>query len=172
VALLSRVTPVAQNELTHEVVIGRFEIPANNVGPGTSIYAFKATGALQFPDSQTITVNVRIGDSEDNPSGRKIMSTGDFTTTTETVADGRLYSIDGTVYIGQGGGGTAMGFINESASSSSHPAGRMSGAYPCGGTIDNLTVTSKIYIVITTKFTNRDSRNHANVQNGFLEKVD
>jgi len=171
VAVLSRVTPVAQNELTHEVVIGRFEIPANNVGPRTTIYAFKAMGALQFPDRQTITVNVRIGASEDNPSGRKIMST-DFTTTTETEADGRLYSIDGTVAIGAGGGGTAMGFINESASSSSQEAGRMSRAHPCGGTIDNLAVTSKIYIVITTKFGNRDSKNKANVQNGFLEKVD
>jgi hypothetical protein len=172
VVVLSRVTPVAQSELTHEVVIGRFEIPANNVGPGTSIYAFKAMGALRFPNGQTITVNVRIGASEDNHSGRKIMST-DFTTTTQTEADGRLYSIDGTVAIGAGGGGTAMGFINESASStSSQDAGRMSRAYPCGGTIDNLTVTSKIYIVITTKFKDRDSSNHANVQNGFLEKVD
>jgi hypothetical protein len=169
VVLLAGVIPVPQSELIREVVIGRFEIPANDVGPG-SMYAFKAMGALEFPNGQTITVNVRIGASKDSPSGREIMSTGDFTTT-QTEADGRLYSIDGTVYIGEHGLGTAMGFINESASSSSQPAGRMSRAHPCGATLDNLTVTSKIYIVITTKFTHSLSRNHANVQNGILEKV-
>jgi len=170
VALPTGVTPVSQSELIREVVIGRFEIPANDAGTG-SMYAFKAMGALQFPNGQTITVNVRIGDSPSDTSGRKIMSTGGFTTTTQTEADGRLYSIDGTVYIGQHGRGTAMGFINESASSSSQHAGRMSRAHPCGGTIDNLTVTSKIHIVITTKFTNPSDQNHANVQNGVLEKV-
>jgi hypothetical protein len=168
VALLSTVTPVRQNELIHEVVIGQFEIPANDVGPG-SMYAFKAMGALGFPNGQTITVNVRIG-AHPNIQGREIMSTGDFTTQTD--ADGRLYSIDGTVYIGHLGKGTAMGFINETASSSSHPVGRMSLAHPCGATIDNLDVTSKIHIVITTKFTNSSSKNLANVQNGILEKVD
>ena len=165
--VLSEVTKVPQNLLTSEVVIGRFEIPANDVvGPG-SMYAFKAMGVLGFPNGQTITVNVRIGPSP-NHSGREIMSPGNFTT--QTQAEARLYSIDGTVYIHENGNGTAMGFINESASSSSPPDGGMSRAHPCGATF-TVRVASTIHIVITTKFTNTSSRNRAEVQNGILEKV-
>ena len=166
---LSVVTPVPQSSLTSEVIIGWFAIPANDVGPNGSMYAFKAMGVLGFPSAQTITVNVRIGASYGNLSGREIMSTGDFTA--HTAADGRLFSIDGTVFIGSGGDGTAMGFINESASSSSPPAGAMSAAHPCGATF-SVTVTSTIYIVITTKFTSSSSANKASVQNGILDRFD
>ena len=166
---LSVVTPVSQSFLTNEVIIGWFAIPANHVGPNGSMYAFKAMGALGFPPGQTITVNVRIGASNSSLPGREIMSTGNFAT--HTSADARLYSIDGTVFIRNDGNGTAMGFINESASSNSPPDGGMSHAHPCGATF-SVNVTRTIYIVITTKFTDSSSANHANVQNGILERLD
>jgi hypothetical protein len=166
--VLSTVQKVSQPSLTSEVIIGYFEIPADNVGNGT-MYAFKAMGVLGFPDGQTITVNVRIGASSSHPlANTEIMSTGDFTTTTH--ADARLYSIDGTVYIGEQGDGTAMGFINESASSSSPPPGGMSRAHPCGATF-SVAVAAPIYIVITTQFTKSSNKNEAGVQNGILERV-
>ena len=166
--VLSVVTPVPQSSFTSEVIIGWFAIPANDVGPSGSMYTFAATGLLGFPPGQTITVNVRIGASNSNLSGREIMSTGNFTTTTK--AAGRLYSIDGTVFIGGGGNGTAMGFINESASSASPPPGAMSAAHPCGATF-GVTVTGTIYIVITARLANSSGENDANVQNGTLERV-
>ena len=164
---LSVVTPVQQSSFTSEVIIGWFAIPANDMVPNGSMYTFDAMGLLGFPSGQTITVNVRIGASNSNLSGREIMSTGNFTTTTK--ATGRLYSISGTVFIGGGGNGTAMGFINESASSTSPPPGAMSAAHPCGATF-GVTVTGTIYIVITTRFANSSSENDANVQNGVLER--